>query len=262
MSRKRRDITKIIDLSASLHAVHRLRELSARDQTKSNPWYSIKAQGPLDTEVMIYAEIGEWGVTAIDFVQELRAIATPNISVRINSPGGAVFDGMAIYNALLNHPAHVTAYVDGVAASAASFIAQAADEIVCAKASSMMVHGASGVCIGKSADMREMADLLDKLNGQMAAIYAQRTERPAAEWLAQMGTDTWYTAEEAVTAGLADRVAEVAEVADDVQPDHDLADAHTTQTPTATVQVQQPETTSPDSDEVDEDPFLRVFEEV
>lgn len=256
MSRKRVDIKRVIDLSASLHAADRLRQLSARDQTKSKPWYSIKAQGPLDTEVMIYAEIGEWGVTALDFVQELRSISTPNISVRINSPGGQVFDGFSIYNGLLNHPARITAYIDGVAASAASFIAQAADEIVCAKASSMMVHGASGVCIGKSADMREMADLLDKLNGQMAAIYAQRTERPSAEWLAQMGVDTWYTADEAVTAGLADRVAELQSADTTVD-----AEAKTTQSPTAAGN-QQPEATSPDADEVDEDPFLRVFQEV
>lgn len=249
MSKRRGAVTSVMDLTASLHAVNRLRELSARDQTKSNPWYSIKAQGVLDTEVLIYAEIGEWGVTALDFVQELRAIATPNIHVRINSPGGAVFDGFSIYNALLNHPARVTAYIDGVAASAASFIAQAADDIVCAKASSMMVHGASGVCVGKSADMREMADLLDKLNGQMAAIYAQRTERPAAEWLAQMGGDTWYTAEEAVAAGLADRVAE-AEVSDTAE-----VEAHTVDTPVAQA---QPVSGSPDGDE-DEDPFLRVF---
>lgn len=252
MSRKRDAVAKVVDLTASLHAADRLRQVAARDKDKCGPWYSIKALGALDTEVMIYAEIGEWGVTALDFVQELRAIASPNISVRINSPGGAIFDGFSIYNALLNHPAHVTAYVDGVAASAASFIAQAADEIVCAKASSMMVHGGSGMCIGKAADMREMAALLDKLDGQMAAIYAQRTERPAAEWLAQMGGDTWYTAEEAVEAGLADRVAD--DVKGDTKGDPAL-DARTTQTPAA---VSLP-ATGESTDDLD---LFRVFTEV
>lgn len=246
MSRKRSAVTSVIDLTASLHAVHRLRELTARDRTKSNPWYSVRALSALETEVSIYAEIGEWGVTALDFVQELKAVATPNITVRINSPGGAIFDGFAIYNALLNHPAHVTAYVDGIAASAASFIAQAADEIVVAEASTMMVHGGSGMCIGKAADMREMADLLDKLDGQMASIYAQRTERPAAEWLAQMGHDTWYTSAEAVVAGLADRIAGPSK-----------PEARTTNTPVAESAPAEPVT----DDRFDFDGFARVFEE-
>lgn len=241
MSKKRGAVAKVVDLTASLHAADRLRQVATRDKDKNGPWYSIKALGALDTEVLIYAEIGEWGVTAIDFIQELRSVASPNITVRINSPGGQIFDGFAIYNALLNHPAHVTAHVDGVAASAASFIAQAADEIIVAKASSMMVHGGSGMCIGKAADMRTMADLLDKLDGQMAAIYAQRTERPTAEWLAQMGTDTWYTADEAVAAGLADRVADAPE----------RVEARTTQTPVAD--------SAPDDDA--DDLLLRVFAE-
>lgn len=206
MSRKRAIVASAVDLTAGMQAVERLRAVAVRDREKTAPWYSFTAQDASTTEVMIYAEIGEWGVTALDFVAELRQIRTPNITVRLNSPGGAIFDGFAIYNALLNHPARVVARIEGVAASAASFIAQAADEIEADEASTMMVHGGSGMCIGKAADMREMADLLDKLDSQMAGIYAQRTERPREEWLAQMGVDTWYTAEEAVAAGLVDRL--------------------------------------------------------
>lgn len=245
MSRKRALVANIVDLTACVQTADRLRTISARDKAKSAPWYRIEANGATTTEVLIYAEIGEWGVTALDFIGEVRAIATPEISVRINSPGGHIFDGFAIYNALLSHPARVTVHVDGVAASAASFIAQAGDDIVVARASSMMVHGGSGMCIGKAGDMREMADLLDKLDGQMAAIYAQRSERPAAEWLAQMGTDRWYTAEEAVAAGLADRMA-----------DDDPPEARAIHIPAAAVQPDD----APGADTLDQ--VFRVFQEV
>lgn len=253
MSHKRTDLKLLrAAVAKTMPVVDRIRQVVARDQTKNAPWYRINALSALDTEVMIYNEIGEWGVTAIDFVQELKAIATPNISVRINSPGGAVFDGFAIYNALLNHPAKVTAYVDGVAASAASFIAQAADEIIVAEASSMMVHGCSGICIGKKGDMREMAAMMEKLDGQMASIYAQRTERPQGEWMAQMDEDTWYTAEEAVLAGLADRVAEPPKrTTEAAQP----LDARTTDTPVATDEPAQASTVDED------DPLWVLFEE-
>lgn len=206
MSRKRQIVASAVDLSAGAQTADRLRALSHREpRADAKQWYRVQASATA-AEVWIYDEIGDWGVTALDFVAELRAIHAPALTVHINSPGGSIFDGFAIYNALLNHPARVMTRVEGVAASAASFIAQAGDEIVADEASSMMVHGGSGVVVGKAADMREMADLLDKLDGQMAAIYAQRTERPAAEWLEQMPLDTWYTSAEALAAGLVDRI--------------------------------------------------------
>ncbi len=209
MSRKRAAVAAVVDLVACAQTAERLSVLAKRDRTKAaTDWYSVAALDASTTEVMIYDEIGEWGVTAREFVADLRGITTPNITVRINSPGGSIFDGFAIYNALLSHPARVKSSIEGVAASAASFIAQAGDEIEAAEASTMMVHGGSGMCWGKAADMREMAELLDKLDGQMAAIYAQRTERPAAEWLAQMSVDTWYTSAEALAAGLVDSIAQ------------------------------------------------------
>lgn len=240
-------------VTKAMPVVDQLRHLTARDQTKNQAWYKVNALSASETEVMIYAEIGEWGVTALDFVQELRGIVTPNLTVRINSPGGAVFDGFAIYNALLNHPAKVTAYVDGVAASAASFIAQAADEIVVAEASTMMVHGCSGICIGKAGDLEVAAGMMRKIDSQMAAIYAQRSERPAAEWLEQMADDRWYTAEEAVAAGLADRVAEPEKRAD--APAEEPATARITETPAADVAP------ADSSTEDDDDPLRVLFEE-
>lgn len=207
MSRKRQIVASAVNLVEAAQVSARLRDVSARGPRVEGapPWYRIEVNVGA-ASVWIYDEIGEWGVSALDFVAELRAVHAPAIVVHINSPGGSIFDGFAIYNALLNHPARVTTRVEGVAASAASFIAQAGDEIVADEASTMMVHGGSGICIGKAADMREMADLLDKLDGQMAAIYAQRTERPTAEWLEQMPTDRWYTSDEAHAAGLVDRI--------------------------------------------------------
>lgn len=248
MSLKRTNLKDIrASVAKSMPVADQLRHLCARDHSKNKPWFKVTALSALDTEVMIYDEISEYGVTALDFVQELRAIATPNLTVRINSPGGQIFDGFAIYNALLNHPSRVTAYIDGVAASAASFIAQAADEIIVADASTMMVHGGSGLCYGKKQDMKNMHDLLDKLDGQMASIYAQRTERPAAEWMTQLDEDTWYTAQEAVAAGLADRVAAPPER---VAAPAEVVDARTTETPVAALAPVD-----------DDDLFLRVFTE-
>lgn len=213
MSRKRQIVASAVNLADGAAAADRLRVLAGQQRRgagerggEAKAWYRVVARDALTTEIMIYDEISDWGVTAYDFVSELRGIVTPNVTVRINSPGGSIFDGFAIYNALLSHPARVKTQIDGIAASAASFIAQAGDEIVAAEASTMMVHGGSGLCWGKAADMREMADLLDKLDGQMAQIYAQRTERPVDEWLAQMPLDTWYTSSEALVAGLVDRV--------------------------------------------------------
>jgi ATP-dependent Clp endopeptidase proteolytic subunit ClpP len=156
----------------------------------------------------IYDEIGSWGVTASDFVSELQGLTTDSITLRINSPGGDVFDGLAILNSLRNHRASVRVVVDGLAASAASFIAMAGETVVMSPNSMMMIHEASGLCMGNSQDMRELADLLDKTSSNIADIYARRSGRPAAEHRAAMKAETWYSDQEAVDAGLADSVME------------------------------------------------------
>lgn len=176
-------------------------------------WYRIAnlASGP--ARVDIYDEIGggdPWfggGVSAADFVAELAAI-DGDLEVHINSPGGNVFDGLAIYNAIAQRPGNVTTVIDGLAASAASFIAQAGKTRVVAPGAMVMIHGAQGLCVGNEADMRETADLLAKASGNIAGIYAAHSGRPAGDWLAAMDTETWYTAQEAIDAGLADELAE------------------------------------------------------
>lgn len=168
-------------------------------------WYRItnSISGGTAT-VHIYDEIGYWGVTASDFVRELGAVNASAIDVHINSPGGEIFDGIAIANALRAHPATVTTYVDSLAASIASVIALAGDRVVMAPNSQMMIHDGSGICLGNAADMREMAELLDRQSDNIAEVYAAKAGGTVEEWRARMTAETWYTAAEAVEAGLAD----------------------------------------------------------
>lgn len=177
-------------------------------------WYRIEnaaGRGSNAASVYIYDEIGFWGVTAQDFVADFKAIRADSINVHINSPGGEVYDGLAIYNLIKNHPAEVTVHIDGLAASAASFIAMAGDRVVIARNADMMIHDGMGVCMGNAADMRSLADRLDSCSDNIADIYAQRTGQSVTHWRDQMrandGEGTWYTGQEAVAAGLADEVA-------------------------------------------------------
>jgi len=128
------------------------------------------------------------------------------IRVRINSPGGDVAEATAILNMLRAHGARVVAVVDGVAASAASFLAAGCEETVMSPGTQMMVHDASGICLGQAKDMRKMAEALDSFSNSIASIYAEATGGTTAEWREVMVEETWYTADEAVEAGLADRV--------------------------------------------------------
>lgn len=162
---------------------------------------------PTEADVLIYAEIDSWfGVSAQELVNDLNSLDVDQINVRINSPGGSAFDGIAIFNALKRHPANVTTFNDGLAASAASFIAQAGDERVTSKYGETMVHGASVIASGKADDLRSVADQIDRLNTNMATLYADSTGGDVDEWLAIMDAETWYTGDEAVKAGLYDRV--------------------------------------------------------
>lgn len=170
------------------------------------------------TEILLYDEIGVWGVTAKDFVTALDKITTPNIVVRINSPGGDVFDGLAIYNALANHKANVTCLVDGLAASAASFIAMAGDTVSINESAMMMIHRAWGFAIGNHTDMADMATVLSKIDGQLAGIYAKQTGKSVEEMSALMAGEsdgTWFTAQEAADINLIDEIVVPGEQSDE-----------------------------------------------
>ncbi len=172
-------------------------------------WYSIKAVART-ADVYVYDEIGYFGVTAQQFASEVAALDVDTINLRINSPGGEVFDGIAIHNVLVNHPAVVNVVVDGLAASIASVIAMAGDTITMGEGSRMMIHPAQGLVLGDAAEFRAMADLLDTESASIAGFYARRAGGTQAQWLATMSANgvmgTWYTAEEAVSAGLATAV--------------------------------------------------------
>lgn len=163
----------------------------------------IKSQ---ENEIFLYDEIGFFGIQAQEFVEQLNAIEAGDIHLRINSPGGSVFDGQAIVTAIRQHPANVVAHVDGLAASMAATIAVAADEIRMADGAFMMIHDPWSIVIGPSSEMRREANLLDKIAGSMAAMLAQRSGMVLDQVKGLMAEETWFTAEEAVEAGFADRV--------------------------------------------------------
>lgn len=166
-------------------------------------------------EVFVYDYItpDNWmfgGVAAREFVAELVALDVDEITVRINSPGGDVYDALAITNALRNHSARIVTVVEGLAASAASIIAMAGDEIIMCRNAEMMIHDARGAILGTATDVAEYATWLDKVSANLSTVYADRAGGTAEEWRAAMHAETWYSAEEAVEAGLADSVGHAA----------------------------------------------------
>ena len=171
-------------------------------------WYKIRMSAPRTADIDILSDIGGWwdGVDAATMVRDIRDLDADEIRLNINSGGGSVFDAVAILNALRQHPAKVTANVLGLAASAASFIACGVDETTMSANSTMMIHDGSGIAVGNAQDMHEMADLLDKLSDNIASIYAAKAGGTPDSWRETMRAETWYTADEAVEAGLADRV--------------------------------------------------------
>lgn len=177
-------------------------------------------------EILIYEEIGyvDWfteeGTTAKGFRDDLAAIpAGSALTVRINSPGGEVFDGFAIYQALREWTGDVTVYVDGLAASIASVIAMAGKRVVMAGPAMLMIHDPYGYAVGNSAELRKLAEVMDKVAGSIASAYVERTGRPEADIRAEMAAETWFTADEAVALGFADAVDRTASV----QARHDLS---------------------------------------
>jgi len=173
----------------------------------------IKKRGD-DTEILLYEQIGfDWqtseGVTAKQFDEALKDAGSGKIVVRINSPGGDVWDGVAIYNMLKSTPNHVETVVEGVAASAASIVAMAGDEVKIYPSAQLMIHSAWTIAMGNSSEFRDVADVLDKIDGQLAEIYASKTGTEASEFLKVMSKDNYYTAKESIELGLVDSVVEL-----------------------------------------------------
>lgn len=163
---------------------------------------TLRVYGPIDSWG------GWWGISAGDVAQALDSLG-PDVSeirVRINSPGGEVWEGLAITNMLRAHPARVIAVVDGLAASAASLVACAMDETVMSPGTQMMIHDASAFAYGPAATMRKAAGFLDTISNASAELYAEAAGGTTQQWRTLMVEETWYTAQEAAASGLADRV--------------------------------------------------------
>jgi ATP-dependent protease ClpP protease subunit len=166
---------------------------------------TLRMYGPIDSWG------GFWGISAKDVSEALDSLGddVTEVRVRINSPGGEVWEGLAILNMLRAHPARIVAVVDGIAASAASFIAAGCDETVMSPGTQMMIHDASGFAFGPAAVMRKAAEFLDSASNSVASLYAEAAGGSLEQWRAAMVEETWYTAQEAVDAKLADRIAVV-----------------------------------------------------
>ncbi len=167
---------------------------------KNKSWFSMVGMAN-HAEIMIYDEIGVWGISAKDFVDELNALDVEKIDLRLNTPGGSVFDGIAIYNALKRHKASITVYIDGLAASMGSIIALAGETVHMAENAFYMIHNPWGFAIGDASEMRGQADVLDKLAGTMARIYSEFSGMDYDTVIAAMDAETWYGAEDALEAG-------------------------------------------------------------
>ena len=168
---------------------------------------SVKAADAGPAMMHLYDEIGWFGVWPADVVEALGAIKG-DVEVHLNSPGGNVFDGLAIYAALKQHPGQVGVVVDGLAASAASFIAMAASpgRLEMTPNGTMMIHDAWGMCIGDAAEMTQMAALLERTSDNIASVYAERGGKTTAEFRELMRAETWAVGQEAVDLRLADTV--------------------------------------------------------
>lgn len=215
MNRRHREILTALQ-PAIQHALENDRTLAGRDPHKV-PGLALRprAEASAPAELMIYGRIGGggWfseGISAADVAALLKEAGPGAVNVRINSPGGDVFDGVAIHSLLARHPGTVTSYVDGIAASAASFIMLAGDRIVAARNGFVMIHDAMTVTYGNGDTHRASGELLDKVSDNIADMYAERAGEDAEHWRNLMtvnGEDgTWYTGQEAMDAGLVDEI--------------------------------------------------------
>lgn len=163
------------------------------------------------TEVLVYDQIGRDsffgdGISAKEFRDQVRAIKTGIINLRINSPGGSVTEAAAMLTALDEHPARIEVSIDGLAALAASVIAMAGDKIAISPSALVMIHNPHTVAMGGAEELRRTADVLDKVRGQILDAYQRKSNKTREELAAMMDAETWFTGAEAVDAGLADEL--------------------------------------------------------
>lgn len=182
-------------------------------KNENRTWFEMKKAD--DTgEIFIFDEIGFWGITAKNFVDDFKALGeVKHIKLHINSPGGLIFDGLAIFNVLARAAAKKTVYIDGIAASIASVIAMAGDEIIMPENAFMFVHDPMGGAWGYANDLRSVADTLEKMKASVITAYRNKTKLNDAAISALMDDETWLTAAEAKELGFADTIEKPVKIA-------------------------------------------------
>lgn len=214
------------------------------------PWFAVKNATEDSADLFFYDVIGDsWiGSDAASVVKEINSLKAKKLNVRINSPGGSVFDGIAIYNALSRHPAEVTTYIDGVAASIASVIALAGKKVIMADNAMFMIHNPWTFAMGDSGELRKQADVLDQVGETLITTYASRTDKDREVIRKAMDEETWFTADEAMAWGLATDKTAALPLAACINAE--VADAlNFCRTPSALLAAQQPEPSTPPSSE-------------
>lgn len=181
--------------------MHKFKRIQALAKSRGDGnWYRMEVKDDV-ADVYIYDEISWWGVEAELFVKDLNAIDAKTIRVHLNTPGGSVFDGIAIYNALKQHKAIIETYVEGLAASTGSIVALAGDTIYMAENAFFMIHHPWVMMMGNAEELRKEADVLDKISSVMISTYMKvsgQSEDQIKQWL---DDETWFTAQEAKDAG-------------------------------------------------------------
>ena len=176
-------------------------------------WYNIQNKAGETADIYIFDEIGTYGITAQEFITDIKDLKDQPINLRINSIGGDVFDGMAMYNVIKRREAKTTVYIEGIAASIATIIALGADEVVMAENSLFMIHNAWGGTMGGSEDMRKSADTLDKISAELLDIYRKKTGLSYDVLSAMMDEETWFNAQEAYDLRFIDTISDSIKVA-------------------------------------------------
>jgi ATP-dependent protease ClpP protease subunit len=181
-------------------------------------WYAISETENDTAEISIYDEIGGWGISAKEFLGELSKLKGKHIHLRINSPGGSVVEGTAIFNALRRHQGGVTVHIDALAASMASVIAMAGMPVYMADNALLMVHNPWTITAGDSDELRKEADLLDKLKASIRNAYQRKTGLPEDQLQGMMDAETWLDSVDAVALGFVDAIEEGVAAAATVKP--------------------------------------------
>ena len=176
-------------------------------------WYNIQNKAGETADVYIFDEIGTYGITAQEFITDIKDLKDTPINLRINSLGGDVFDGMAMYNVIKRREAKTTVYIEGIAASIATIISLGADEVVMAENSLFMIHNAWGGTMGEAKDMRKTAETLEKITGELTDIYRKKTGLSYDALAEMMDEETWLNANEALEMGFIDTISDSIKVA-------------------------------------------------